>query len=214
MVDVAEMVAPRARQRTDLLNKYGLTSGAYLLITAHRAGNVDHLDRLESLVSLLLNLPEPAVFPLHPRTHERLKSSGLLGKLEDASHLTLTPPLGYLDFMTLLQNARAVMTDSGGVQKEAYLAGIGCVTMRSTTEWTETVETGWNELVDLDLNRALTSLQRTLPQERPQLYGDGRAGERVVAAIERYAIQKRSLGSLGAKRESSPLKSETKEAVV
>ena len=95
----------------------------------------------------------------------------------------MLPPLGPLDFTALLLRARAVLTDSGGVQKEAYLAGVPCVTLRDTTEWVETIETGWNVLVDLDADAALRALQRTPPAERPELYGDGRAGERVVEAL-------------------------------
>jgi UDP-GlcNAc3NAcA epimerase len=96
-------------------------------------------------------------------------------------------PLGYLEFTSLLVHARAVLTDSGGVQKEAYLAGVPCVTLRDTTEWTETVDAGWNTLVGLDPQAARAALGRTPPAERPQLYGDGRAGERVVQALSRMA---------------------------
>jgi UDP-N-acetylglucosamine 2-epimerase (non-hydrolysing)/UDP-GlcNAc3NAcA epimerase len=98
--------------------------------------------------------------------------------------VSILPPLGYLGFTALLCHARAVMTDSGGVQKEAYLAGVPCVTMRATTEWVETVDAGWNVLVDLDLDAARAALERTPPAARPDLYGDGRAGERVVAALD------------------------------
>jgi UDP-GlcNAc3NAcA epimerase len=183
MVDVALLLGPRAAARTDVLEAYGVEAGRFLLVTAHRAGNVDDPARLERLVALLEALRAPAVFPLHPRTAARLEASGLRARLDAAPHLRLAPPLGYLEFTALLHHAHAVLTDSGGVQKEAYLAGVPCVTMRSTTEWTETVDAGWNVLVDLDADAALAALARRPPAERPQLYGDGRAGERVVAAL-------------------------------
>jgi UDP-N-acetylglucosamine 2-epimerase (non-hydrolysing)/UDP-GlcNAc3NAcA epimerase len=185
MVDVARLVAPRARERMAPLEAAGVRSREYVLATAHRAGNVDDPERLERLVELLEAVPGPVILPLHPRTRARAASAGLLARLEAACRIT--PPLGYLDFMALLLHARAVLTDSGGVQKEAYLAGVPCVTLRDTTEWTETVDAGWNVLVDLDATAALEALARTPPAERPPLYGDGRAGERVVEAVRRMA---------------------------
>jgi UDP-N-acetylglucosamine 2-epimerase (non-hydrolysing)/UDP-GlcNAc3NAcA epimerase len=111
-------------------------------------------------------------------------------RLQRAPGLKLAPPLGYLDFLTLARNARAVLTDSGGVQKEAYLLGTPCVTMRDTTEWVETLATGWNVLVDLDADSALRALERPLPQgERPELYGGGRAGERIRDAVDAYTAR-------------------------
>jgi UDP-GlcNAc3NAcA epimerase len=187
MVDVAQLVAPRARERTDLPGRVGVASGAFAVATAHRAGNVDDPERLDALVELLLAVPMALVLPLHPRTRARAAGLGLLELLETAEHVHLLPPLGYVDFMTLVLHARAVLTDSGGVQKEAYLAGVPCVTLRDTTEWTETVDAGWNTLVDLDRAAALAALERTPPAERPPLYGDGRAGERVVEALRRMA---------------------------
>jgi UDP-GlcNAc3NAcA epimerase len=181
MVDVAQLLAPRARERTQALADAGVEPGDYLLATAHRAGNVDDPERLGRLVDVLLAVPGPVVLPLHPRTRARLEARGLLERLVSGVHLA--PPLGYLDFTALLLHARGVLTDSGGVQKEAYLAGVPCVTLRSTTEWTETVDAGWNVLVDLDPTAAVAALERPLPAERPPLYGDGRAGERVVAAL-------------------------------
>jgi UDP-N-acetylglucosamine 2-epimerase (non-hydrolysing)/UDP-GlcNAc3NAcA epimerase len=145
------------------------------------------LERLRKLVDLLLALEEPVVLPLHPRTGARLDAAGWLDELQSAEHVRLAPPLGYMAFTSLLTNARRVLTDSGGVQKEAYFAGVPCVTMRDTTEWVETVDTGWNVLVDLDLHSALTALGEKPPAEHPQLYGDGKAGERVVAAIDEHA---------------------------
>jgi UDP-N-acetylglucosamine 2-epimerase (non-hydrolysing)/UDP-GlcNAc3NAcA epimerase len=189
MVDVAQLLAPRARERTAVLEACGVEPGEFLLATAHRAGNVDDPARLERLAGLLAGLPLPVVLPLHPRTRARLEAAGLLGALEG---VRVVPPLGYLDFTALLLHARAVLTDSGGVQKEAYLAGVPCVTLRDRTEWTETVAAGWNVLVDLDAAAAAAALERERPAERPPLYGDGRAGERVVQALlalrERVAV--------------------------
>jgi UDP-N-acetylglucosamine 2-epimerase (non-hydrolysing)/UDP-GlcNAc3NAcA epimerase len=152
-----------------------------VVATAHRAGNVDDPARLELLVKLLTAVPAPVVFAVHPRTQARLRAAGLLAELEAA--VTVTPPLGYVELTALMCNARALLTDSGGLQKEAYLAGVRCLTLRSSTEWTETLEHGWNELVGLDRDRALDALEREPPGERPPLYGDGRAGERVVEAL-------------------------------
>jgi UDP-N-acetylglucosamine 2-epimerase (non-hydrolysing)/UDP-GlcNAc3NAcA epimerase len=180
MVDVFELLAPRVDSAP--LQRLGVQRGGYLLVTAHRAGNVDDPARLRALVELLRGLPGPVVLPLHPRTHARLEQAGLLGAL---AGVVLAPPLGYLEFTALLLGARRVLTDSGGVQKEAYLAGVPCITLRATTEWRETVEAGWNVLVDLDARAALDALAREPPPERPPLYGDGRAGERVVEALLR-----------------------------
>jgi UDP-N-acetylglucosamine 2-epimerase (non-hydrolysing)/UDP-GlcNAc3NAcA epimerase len=183
MVDIALLFQPRAKADGVPLRDAGVTPGEYVLVTAHRAGNVDDPERLRRLVDLLLALPLPAVLPLHPRTGARLDAAGWLDELAAAPHISLTPPLGYLAFTALLTRARAMLTDSGGVQKEAYLAGVPCITLRDTTEWTETVDAGWNVLVDLDRDATLAALERTPPADRPQLYGDGNAGERVVTAL-------------------------------
>ena len=183
MVDVALAVQPRARSRSDLLEARGLVAGEYLFATAHRAGNVDSPARLRSLVELLCAMPLPVLLALHPRTRRRLDDADLLARLEGSGRVITAPPLGYVETAALLCNARAVLTDSGGLQKEAYLAGVPCITMRSSTEWTETVSHGWNVLVDLDRAAALEALDRQPPSARPPLYGDGHAGDRVVAAL-------------------------------
>jgi UDP-N-acetylglucosamine 2-epimerase (non-hydrolysing)/UDP-GlcNAc3NAcA epimerase len=183
MVDVALKFQPHALTRVDLVAAHGLQPGEYVLATAHRPGNVDVPERLELLVELIEALPPPVLLPLHPRTRMRLRDTELLPRLERDGRVILTPPLGYLELTALLCNARAVLTDSGGLQKEAYLAGVPCITLRASTEWTETVKAGWNVLVDLNRSAALEALERTPPDERPSLYGDGRAGERVVAAL-------------------------------
>jgi UDP-GlcNAc3NAcA epimerase len=183
MVDLALKVQPRARARTDLVQRNGVEPQRYVLVTAHRAGNVDHPARLEKLVSLLRALPLDVVMPLHPRTRQRLERSGQLSLLADAPHIKLTDPLGYLELTSLLCNAHTLLTDSGGLQKEAYLARVPCITLRASTEWVETVNLGWNVLVDLDAEAALGALERRVPAEHPPLYGDGRAAERVVGSL-------------------------------
>jgi UDP-GlcNAc3NAcA epimerase len=183
MVDIALTIQPRARTRLDLVAARGVQPGEYVLATAHRAGNVDVPDRLRALVELLLTIPLAVVFPVHPRTLARLRDAGLYERLQRSEQIVLTPPLGYLELTALLCSARAAVTDSGGLQKEAYLAGIKCITLRPSTEWTETVDHGWNVLVDLDFEAALAALRREPPAERPQLYGDGHAADRVVAAL-------------------------------
>lgn len=200
MVDVALRWAPRAREAAEeVARAYGVAPGEYALVTAHRAGNVDDPARLAQLVGLLRAVAErgagteggaaargvavAVVFPVHPRTRARLQDAGLWAELESGAGIHLTEPLGYAEFTALLCGARAVLTDSGGVQKEAYLAGVPCVTLRANTEWVETVHSGWNTLVDLDAAAALAALERAAPAERPALYGDGHAAERCVAAI-------------------------------
>jgi len=187
MADVALAFRPIADGRSTVLVEHGLHEGDYLVVTAHRAGNVDDPGRLERLVGLLEALPLPTVLPLHPRTAARLEAAGLRDRLEAAPLLSLTAALGYLDFLKLTMHARAVLTDSGGVQKEAYLLGVPCVTLRESTEWVETVEAGWNTLVGLDRDAALHALERPPPDhERPELYGGGRAAERVCAVLGAY----------------------------
>lgn len=186
MADVSLAFRDLAEERSDIVERLGLAERGYLLVTAHRAGNVDVPERLEALASLLAALPRPVVFPVHPRTHARLAAGGLGDRL---AGLTLTPPLGYLDFMKLLRHARAVLTDSGGVQKEAYLLNVPCVTLRATTEWVETVEAGWNVLVDLDEDAALAALDREPPAEHPELYGAGRAADRVAEVLSAYTAR-------------------------
>ncbi|HSZ69589.1 MAG TPA: UDP-N-acetylglucosamine 2-epimerase (non-hydrolyzing) [Solirubrobacteraceae bacterium] len=183
MVDVALRRQPAARADSNTLAAHGVRSGSYLLVTAHRAGNVDDPERLRALVALVRALPGPVVFPLHPRTRARLRDARLLDELAGLDTVHVAQPLGYLEFSALLCQARAVLSDSGGVQKEAYLAGVPCVTLRANTEWVETVQSGWNTLVDLDRAAALAALASEPPHERPALYGDGHAAERCVRAI-------------------------------
>jgi UDP-N-acetylglucosamine 2-epimerase (non-hydrolysing)/UDP-GlcNAc3NAcA epimerase len=190
MADVAATIGPVAERRSQILARLGLEPGGYSVATAHRAGNVDDPVNLKRLMELLGGAARrsgvPVVFPVHPRTRARLAAAGL----EDAvagDEVRAVEPLGYLDFTALVRSARLVLTDSGGLQKEAYLAGVPCLTMRESTEWVETVELGWNVLVGLDAERAGTAIERFERdgREPPDLgvYGGGVAGERVADAV-------------------------------
>jgi UDP-N-acetylglucosamine 2-epimerase (non-hydrolysing)/UDP-GlcNAc3NAcA epimerase len=186
MADVSLAFRDIAAERSTILRDLGLEPASYLAVTAHRAGNVDPPERLRRLVELLEALPPPVVFPIHPRTRARLAEAGLLGRLDG---LHVVPPLGYLDFLELARHARAMLTDSGGVQKEAYLLGVPCVTLRDRTEWVETVAAGWNVLVDLDRDAALTAVELRPPAERPELFGGGHAAERVCEVVGAYTAR-------------------------
>jgi UDP-N-acetylglucosamine 2-epimerase len=190
MADVALTFGPIADRRSQVLDRLELEPRSFCVATAHRAGNVDDPERLARLIDVLARVAEaaPVVFAVHPRTRARLEAAGLLDSLASRG-IEAIDPLGYLDITRLVRSSRAVITDSGGLQKEAFLASVPCVTMREETEWVETVEEGWNRLVGLDADAAATALEE-LPQpgERvspaAELYGGGRAGERVAIAIE------------------------------
>ncbi|WP_247731713.1 non-hydrolyzing UDP-N-acetylglucosamine 2-epimerase [Halovivax limisalsi] len=157
---------------------------SFVLATVHRAANTDDPDRLESIVDGLAAVDRPVVLPAHPRTVEALERDGAFERAADA--LELVDPVGYRTFLWLLERADCVATDSGGVQKEAFYLDTPCVTLRETTEWDETVEAGWNELVGADAAAIATAVDAaSTPPEKPALYGDGVAAERIADDLER-----------------------------
>jgi UDP-N-acetylglucosamine 2-epimerase len=179
MRDACERLAPVARTRSSALAEHAVDPGRYALATVHREANVRQ-PRLRRIVEGLNRLEEPLVFPAHPRTRGAIESNNLLL----APHVRLTSPLGYLDFAALVSQARVVLTDSGGFQKEAYWYGVPCVTMRPSTEWVDTVDVGANTLVDDDPDAiAAAAANARMPAERPDLYGDGRASERIADVL-------------------------------
>lgn len=171
---------------TGVLERLGLVPREYLLATVHRPENTDDPGRLAAVLELLAATGEPVVLPLHPRTRDALARSALAVP----PNVRAIEPLGYLDMLALERHARRVLTDSGGVQKEAFFAATPCVTLRESTEWPETARGGWNQVAGVDPERVLAALGRPDPEEPPEvgLFGDGRAGERVVEALEAHAF--------------------------
>jgi UDP-GlcNAc3NAcA epimerase len=176
MADATKQLAPVARRRSRLPGELELTPGRYLVATVHREANT-RPERLARIVEGLNGLVEPVAFPVHPRTDKALARDGL--RLNE--HVMLLPPLGYLDFVALAAQARVIVTDSGGLQKEAYWYGIPCVTLRPSTEWVDTVEVGANRLVDDDPEELARAVEEArLPPDRPDLYGDGHAADKIA----------------------------------
>ncbi len=183
MLDATLAVADAAR-RLDAPSRHGVARGGYYVATLHRAANTDDPSRLASIVAALDSLDLPTLLPCHPRTAAALGKAGLDAPV---SSLRLLPPLPYVEMTGLVAGARAVLTDSGGLQKEAYFLGVPCVTLRDETEWNETIAAGWNRLAGADPGRIREAVRAASPPaEKPDLatFGGGHAAARVVAAIE------------------------------
>ncbi len=184
MLDTARHFAERV-DSAPVLAAHGVEAKSYYLATVHRQATSDDPGQLAQVVRALAQLPYPVIWPMHPRTRNNVLRFGLHAFIEAVPSLRVTEPLSYLDTNALLREARALLTDSGGMQKEAYFFGVPCVTLREETEWVETVELGWNTLVGTDMERILAAA--TLPsdcrRERPQVYGDGHAAGRCVEAL-------------------------------
>lgn len=188
MYDVLLQARTHARETSRILDRLELEAGEFVLATVHRAANTDDEETLAGILDGLSGSPHPVVFPVHPRTESRLRSFDLWDRA--TSELEIVDPLGYLDFVRLLEAADRVATDSGGVQKEALFVETPCITLRSETEWVETVACGWNELVgaDPDLLSSALCRERDHQTPPPRPYGDGNAAERIGELLEAYLV--------------------------
>jgi UDP-GlcNAc3NAcA epimerase len=179
MADAAVRFAPIARERSDVLRELGLAPAGYVLATVHREANV-RPERLARILAGLGSVEEPVILPAHPRTRATIERE----RLPVGGRIVVSRPLGYLDLAALASQARVIATDSGGLQKEAYWYGVPCVTLRPSTEWVDTVELGANRLVDDDPDEIARAIAKArMPADRPPLYGDGKASERVAAIL-------------------------------
>jgi len=170
-----------AADRSRIVQTLGLEPGAFFLATLHRPANTDHPDRLRAILGAFRRIGEPVVFSCHPRTQKALREQAQ----QVPPNVQIIEPVGYLDMLQLESQARAILTDSGGVQKEAYFCGVPCITLREETEWVETVEAGWNQLVGADPERIVAAATHVqIPAERPAFFGDGQAARRIVELFD------------------------------
>jgi len=169
-----------AKKQSKILELLDLQPKKYVLATAHRNGNVDDKKKLSQIVEGLRGIDQVVVLPLHPRTKKMVE----VFNLSFSENVRVLDPVGYLDMLILEENAECILTDSGGIQKEAYLLGVRCITMREETEWVEAVDAGWNLLVGANHEKIISGFYDFRPEEnRPQIYGDGDAADKIVKVI-------------------------------
>lgn len=186
MRDAVDAFSEIAGQRSSILGDLGLAPGGYLLATVHRPYNTDRPDVLSGILRAFGELGENVVFPVHPRTRARIDDLPAASASVGATRLI--DPVGYLDMLQLERNARLILTDSGGMQKEAYFFGVPCLTLRPETEWTETVEAGWNRVVGSDPASIVEAVAAAAPGAGPRdAFGDGDAAGRIVAVLGQTA---------------------------
>jgi len=188
MFDILLQVQPQINAHIEtILPKLGVRLQAYILVTVHRAYNTDDPETLQEIVRALNRLEMPVIFPVHPRTRVCLEHYGLNWK----DHVQLIDPVGYLDMLALESAAYRIVTDSGGVQKEAFLLGVPCVTLREETEWTETVEAGWNILAGYRHEEILNAIALTKSyQPRHNYFGEGNASIQIARSLSKLDIGK------------------------
>lgn len=181
MVDALYFFLPKAEQ-SPILNQHSLTPGEYVLATIHRASNTDTAEALAQVLDCLAQSEWPVVWPIHPRTAAALERFALTS----SPNVRLIPPVGYLEMLALEKQARFILTDSGGVQKEAYIFAVPCITLREDTEWVETVAQGWNTLTGSDVAKVQEALARPRPDTTPPpVFGDGAAAAKIALCLKK-----------------------------
>lgn len=182
MYDAVLMFKERSKSKEYLLKNLNLLPNEYILTTIHRAENTNDINRLKNIIEALNESKETIVLPLHPRTKKFVSDYGLTFN----ENIKIIEPIGYLEMLMLESNAKKIVTDSGGVQKEAYFMGKPCITMRDETEWVETVEVGWNVIVGTDKYAIIDAINNFNPKgEQKLIFGDGRASEKIVELLKK-----------------------------
>lgn len=179
-----------AESKSTILDSLELKKKEYLLATIHRAENTDVKENLKKIIESFIESGEKIVFPAHLRTFKYLKEYNLIKKLDNSDNVLLMKPIGYLDFLKLMNHSKKILTDSGGVQKEAYFLKVPCITLRNTTEWIETVEDGWNVLVGTDKEKITEMIRYFEPKGKQRnVFGDGRASEKIGEMLNSFENQ-------------------------
>jgi UDP-N-acetylglucosamine 2-epimerase (non-hydrolysing) len=187
MKDALDFNRARAAGKSRILERLDLSPGTYLVMTVHRPSNTDNREHLAAIMGALADAGIPVVFPVHPRTRKFLASYGLLDNLPDT--IRCIEPVGYLDMLRLMSSARKILTDSGGVQKEAYLLSIPCITLRENTEWVETVADGWNVLVGADREKITDAIRHFEPAgKQREVFGTAGASKRIAVVVGGYTL--------------------------
>lgn len=186
MYDIQKkMQKSNLKMQNEILKKLNLEKKKYLLATVHRQENTDIKENLENIFKAFEQINEPIIYPIHPRTKKYLKVYKFNNWVQKMPHLHLIEPIGFLEMMVLEDNAKMILTDSGGVQKEAYWAKVPCFTLRQETEWTETVQSGWNKLVGTDVKKILRLVKNfPKPKNHPNFFGDGKASQKIVQSLK------------------------------
>ncbi|MBS3105419.1 UDP-N-acetylglucosamine 2-epimerase (non-hydrolyzing) [Candidatus Woesearchaeota archaeon] len=188
MIDSIKRNIGIAEKNSRILGKLKLNKKSYLLATVHRAGNTDIKENLSNIMGALLSIGEKIVFPVHPRTAKCLKLYNLDKKLKN-SNIIVTKPLSYADTLILEKNAKKIITDSGGMQKEAYFFKVPCITLRDSTEWTETVNDGWNILAGANKAKIRYAVRNFNPKgKQSENYGNGNASRNIVNILKKFSL--------------------------
>ncbi|OZU88942.1 UDP-N-acetylglucosamine 2-epimerase (non-hydrolyzing) [Virgibacillus indicus] len=190
MYDSVLHFKPQALQQSTILQELSLSKNNYHLATIHRAENTDNPDRLKSILKALQQLKMEIVLPLHPRTKNRIKDYKLTD-LISVPHIKVVEPLNYFDMLTIVSEAKVILTDSGGLQKEAYMLQVPCITLRDETEWVETVQSGWNYLAGADTLKIVNAVKAIqVPKKYPPLFGDGKTAQKIKEILEQAFDEK------------------------
>lgn len=189
MADALEYNKALAERKSRILETFGLTEKKYFVLTVHRAGNTDNRENLANIIKAVGEAGDPVIFPVHPRTRKYISEYGLMTHLPN--NIRLCEPLGYLDMIRLMEGAKKILTDSGGVQKEAYMLGVPCITLRKNTEWVETLEGGWNVLVGADYEQIQKFLFSEPPYNLQKVFYGFRICRKIVSIVQKHSKNKK-----------------------